>query len=163
MQNIRYVVGDATNPPPGRVVVTHVCNDIGAWGRGFVMAISKRWGNIPKERYTSWRQSGTENGIVFGLGKVQFVDVGGGVTVANIIGQEGVKRNRGKPPVRYTAIREGLEAVAEFAVQEGASVHMPRIGCGLAGGNWNVVGHMVQASLADRGIATFVYDLSLAD
>ena len=41
---IRYVIGDATAPEgEGPKVIVHVCNDIGGWGRGFVVALSKRW------------------------------------------------------------------------------------------------------------------------
>lgn len=43
---INYLKGDATNPASaGNKIIVHVCNDIGGWGKGFVMAISKRWKN----------------------------------------------------------------------------------------------------------------------
>ena len=41
---IAYTTGDATAPEgDGPKIIVHVCNDVGGWGRGFVMAISKRW------------------------------------------------------------------------------------------------------------------------
>jgi O-acetyl-ADP-ribose deacetylase (regulator of RNase III) len=34
---ITYLVGDATAlETPGLKIIVHVCNDIGAWGKGFV-------------------------------------------------------------------------------------------------------------------------------
>ncbi|MEV6001124.1 Appr-1-p processing protein, partial [Streptomyces griseomycini] len=27
----------------GVKVIAHVCNDIGGWGKGFVLAVSRRW------------------------------------------------------------------------------------------------------------------------
>jgi hypothetical protein len=39
-----------------------------------------------------------------------------------------------------------------------ASVHMPRIGCGLAGGDWNVGGKIVGEELANVGVPVTVYD-----
>lgn len=43
MKDIQYKKGDATNPiDNGNKVIVHICNDIGAWGKGFVMAISKK-------------------------------------------------------------------------------------------------------------------------
>jgi hypothetical protein len=40
---IQYIAGDATAPiGDGNKIIAHVCNDIGAWGAGFVLAISKR-------------------------------------------------------------------------------------------------------------------------
>ena len=44
MMNIQYVKGDATTPQgDGHKIIVHVCNDLGKWGKGFVLAISKRW------------------------------------------------------------------------------------------------------------------------
>ncbi len=67
------------------------------------------------------------------LGYVQFVDVGSQIIVANVIGQ--VFHRRNGPPIRYPAVREGLRTVARKCQELGATAHMPRIGCGLAGGN----------------------------
>jgi O-acetyl-ADP-ribose deacetylase (regulator of RNase III) len=53
----------------------------------------------------------------------------------------------GKPPVRYEAIAKGLQPVAEFAQQHGASVHMPHIGCGLAGGKWEEIEPIIERTL----------------
>lgn len=60
--------------------------------------------------------------------------------------------------MRYEAIDAGLEKVAARAGELGASVHMPRIGCGLAGGRWTRVEPLIAGRLADRGIAVTVYD-----
>jgi O-acetyl-ADP-ribose deacetylase (regulator of RNase III) len=44
MQAINYIKGDATAPiSKGEKIICHICNDIGGWGKGFVLAISKRW------------------------------------------------------------------------------------------------------------------------
>ena len=61
--------------------------------------------------------------------------------------------------MRYEAIRRGLQRVADFALTKKVTVHMPRIGCGLAGGKWEEVGQVVEQELVDRGVATTVYDL----
>jgi hypothetical protein len=39
-----------------------------------------------------------------------------------------------------------------------ATVHMPRIGCGLAGGRWERIEPLIIASLCDRDIVATVYD-----
>jgi O-acetyl-ADP-ribose deacetylase (regulator of RNase III) len=155
--SIDYVIGDATNPVgSGPKMIVHVCNDIGGWGRGFVVAISKRWPE-PEQRYHSWHRG--EEAIPFALGEVQFVQVADAVWVANLIGQRDVRTVAGIPPVRYDAIRKGLQRVAEQARRLGASVHMPRIGCGLAGGKWEEVGRIVEDELTNKGVLVAVYDL----
>lgn len=79
--------------------------------------------------------------------------------VANLVGQRDTKKGKdGSPPVRYEAIRNGLEKVSVFARQLNASVHMPRIGCGLAGGTWDQIEPSIAHELTDAGVETVVYD-----
>lgn len=159
-KRIHYVVGDATAPDRSRpAVIAHVCNDLGRWGKGFVMAISKRWPE-PRKRFVAWHDAGGggEEGP-FELGRVQCVEVEPELWVANLIGQQGMTAKQGVPPVRYDAIHRGLDDVARFAAGRGAAVHMPRIGCGLAGGTWGRIEPLIEETLVAAGVATFVYDL----
>ena len=64
----------------------------------------------------------------------------------------------GIPPIRYEAIRQGLAKVAAFATQHEASVHMPRIGCGLAGGKWEELEPIILDELCAKGVGVTVYD-----
>jgi len=154
---IEYVVGDATEPPRERpVILVHVCNDAGAWGKGFVVAVSRRW-KEPERRFRAWAR-GAES-LPFVLGQVQFVAVEERLEVANLIGQHGLRRRGSVPPIRYEALAEGLGRVADRAAAIGAVVHMPRIGCGLAGGRWEAIEPLLQATLIARGISVCVYDL----
>ena len=158
--SINYLIGDATQSAgDGPKIIVHVCNDIGGWGRGFVLALSKRWPE-PEQQYRAWHRR--ETAQPFALGEVQFVDVdkSKSITVANLIGQRDVRTIDGIPPVRYDAIQQGLKTVMTKARQTGASVHMPRIGCGLAGGKWEDVAQIIEQELTDGGIAVFVYDLA---
>lgn len=152
---IKYTKGDATAPiGDGNKIIVHVCNDVGGWGRGFVLAISKRW-KSPENEYRAWAASG-EN---FSLGEVQFVQAEPSIWVANMIGQRDVKKDKnGAPPVRYPAIKDGLEKVGIYAKQIRATVHMPRIGCGLAGGTWDQIEPLINDALTSKGIKTVVYD-----
>ena len=126
----------------------HVCNDIGRWGKGFVIAVSKRW----KEPETAYRRWYSEGGAdPFELGQVLMVKVVDDLWVANLVGQVGIHAKAGVRPVRYEAIAEGLERVAEFAQQQGASVHIPRIGCGLAGGKWEEIEPIIERTLLFEG------------
>jgi hypothetical protein len=48
--------------------------------------------------------------------------------------------------------------VADFAIDNNAAVHMPRIGCGLAGGTWDKIEPLIDENLADKGVEVTVYD-----
>ena len=155
---ITYVEGDATHPVgDGPKVIAHVCNDIGAWGAGFVLAVSRRWAQ-PERAYRDWHSGAADPAGRFELGAVQFVLVESQTWVANMIGQRGIRRGQGVPPVRYEAIQAALERVAEFASEHEATVHMPRIACGLAGGTWDQVVPIIDRTLTRAAVACCVYD-----
>lgn len=156
MSEITYIKGDATAPQGGGVkLIAHVCNDLGGWGKGFVLAVSRRWPE-PEAAYRRWHRERAGND--FALGAAQFVRVGPRIWVANMVGQRGMRRGSKGVPVRYEAIDTALGAVADRAVELGASVHMPRIGCGLAGGTWSRIEPLLENRLVGRGIAVTVYD-----
>ncbi|MGW6557196.1 macro domain-containing protein [Streptomyces hydrogenans] len=157
MTEIAYVRGDATAPRgKGVRIVAHVCNDLGGWGKGFVLAVSRRWPE-PEAAFRRWHRERAAND--FGLGAAQFVQVAPHLWVANLVGQRGIRTGRSTGvPVRYEAIDRALGHLADKAVELGASVHMPRIGCGLAGGRWERVEPLVRERLVERGIPVTVYD-----
>ena len=64
------------------------------------------------------------------------------------------------PPVRYYAVEEALGTVAGRAASLDASVHMPRIGTGRAGGEWERIARIIRNTLLRSDIPTYVYDRS---
>lgn len=152
---ITYIKGDATSPcGPGNKIIAHICNDAGLWGAGFVLAISRKW-EEPEREYRKWSRGW--HSVPFELGQVIFVQVEKNIWVANIIGQHGVKPRNGTPPVRYSAIRKGLEKVADFARNKAASVHMPKMGCGLAGGKWSEVEKIIVQIMEHLEVIVYEY------
>ncbi len=171
---INYVRGDATQPQgPGPKVIVHCVNDLGRWGAGFVLALSKRW---PKAEatYRAWHNKETSGKTTietgpFGLGQVQFVEVVQDepklraedepkLWVANLIGQHGIGVHESqRAPIRYDAIQRGLRHVHRFALSHEASVHMPKMGTGLAMGSWTNIEQFVQSELPAQVVT--VYDL----
>jgi O-acetyl-ADP-ribose deacetylase (regulator of RNase III) len=150
---IRYITGDATHPiGTGTKIIAHICNDVGAWGAGFVLALSKRW-EEPERQYRRW----FEEVRPFELGLCQLVPIDREIAVCNMIAQHGVGFTYGSPPIRYPALRECLRTLSQAAKVMPASIHMPRIGCGLAGGNWEIIEPIINETLLD--ISVTVYDL----
>ena len=166
---IKYVKGDATYPekntPNKFNLIVHVVNDIGAWGKGFVLALSKRW-TSPEYHYKRvWKAKS--------LGDIDIVRVAENISVVNIFGQHGIKKSHPKKvifpqprinveseqPVRYDSIRKGLSSLRKLIGSEINKyvIHMPKIGCGLAGGDWSVVSRIVDEVLSD--IDVYVYEL----
>lgn len=148
--SITYVVGDATDPRgEGPKIVAHVTNNIGAWGRGFVLAISRRWPE-PEKVY----RVGGRN-----LGWTTIVEVGPALWVANMLAQRGLRSASNPTPIVYDALARCLSGLAVMATVRHASVHMPRIGCGFAGGRWEEVEPIIRETLCAAGVPVTVYDL----
>ena len=135
--------------------IAHICNDQGGWGKGFVGAFSKRWEG-PEAAYRSWYKDRSKND--FGPGAVQLVAVEQNLWVANMVAQYGYQATHQGPPIRYDAVRKCLKQLAAEAKNLKASVHMPRIGCGLAGGKWEDIEPIITDELTSQGIEVSVYD-----
>ncbi|MFW6226396.1 MAG: Appr-1-p processing protein, partial [bacterium] len=128
--------------------------DVNAWGSGFVLALNKKW-STPEQQY---RRLGKKSLV---LGNVQFVPVKNNIIVANMIAQRDIKPNsEGVPPIRYAALDVCLQKVARMAKSMNTSVHMPRIGCGLAGGYWELIEVIIKKQLVDKGVEVYVYDFN---
>lgn len=154
---IHYIKGDATNPVgDGFKVICHVCNNVGAWGRGFVMALSKKWPQLKTDYLVfihSCKLLKQET-----LGEVQFLGVGNNICVCNMIAQHGLISSDNPHPIKYEYLDKCLEKVGFYynTTNTPVSIHMPRIGCGLAGGKWELIKPIIQKNL--NHLEVFVYD-----
>jgi hypothetical protein len=147
---IHYLKGDATYPIGlENKILCHICNDINAWDKSFVLAISKRWRN-PELMYRTMKPSDRV------LGNVQFVHVEKDIVVANMIAQHDIKFHDKIPPIRYEALKICLERVNHKALKLNATIHMPRIGCGLAGSKWSIIEDIIREVIT---VDVYVYDL----
>ena len=162
--SLNYVKGDATRPiGTGPKFIIHVCNDKGYWGAGFVLAVSKRW-HQPEARYREVRELMWGEDMV--LGRVQIVKVEENLWVVNMIGQHNVGFDRqGCPPIRYSAIYQALTRVAEVAKEDkycgedyAVSIHAPKFGAGLAGGDWDRIEGIIDKCLIDAGLDVTIYE-----
>ncbi|MFA5207456.1 MAG: Appr-1-p processing protein [Candidatus Paceibacterota bacterium] len=146
---IKYVIGDATNPiGEGEKYILHCCNDKNKWGAGFVLALSKRW-KKPEKMYRAETK--------YILGTVHIVRVEKDICVINMIAQHDIKPDaNGVSPIRYDALRECLIFINEIAVGTGATIHAPRFGAGLAGGDWNRIEQIIKETIT---VDVTIYDL----
>lgn len=156
--DLEYRKGDVLNFDPTKpTVVMHIVNNQHGWGAGFVIALSNKWPE-PEEDYLN-------NKCI--LGEVGFVKIPNtNVVVANMCGQI-LGYVKGVPPIRYEALEECLNKVGEFITKENKNlsgerytVRCPKIGAGLAGGNWEVISKMIKDILIDKyNIPTIVFEL----
>ncbi len=153
---INYVKGDATQPRgSGPKIIVHIVNDRAArWGGGFAREVRNAWPEVQQD-FIEWTQTHRH---AFRLGACRISPIDETLVVASLVCQHGYGPSP-KPRIRYNALESGLLSLATVAAERGASVHMPRIGCGQARGRWEVVMELIEQSLTRHGISVTVYDL----
>lgn len=174
---LSYVTGDATEPEgDGMKEILHSCNNAGGWGAGFVLALDQKW-TYPGDVYYEWSKNldgdkGIYKDVPFELGYVMMVPVTEDITVANIIGQ-GTPRSKKYqkfdkaapigPAVSYEALKTAFKSIVLYNKEtpgyEDVTIHMPRIGAVLGGGDWKVIEGIIKEYLCDAGFDVTVYDL----
>jgi Zn-dependent peptidase ImmA (M78 family)/O-acetyl-ADP-ribose deacetylase (regulator of RNase III) len=155
-----FVRGDATKPR-GRdlKVVCQIVNDRAlTWGAGFALAVRKEWPTAQRE-FTHWVISQKAE---FHLGNVHFSQIKGDLVLASLVAQHGYGPSQ-KPRIRYLALDQALAKVAAFARENSASIHLPRIGSGQAGGDWGIVREIIAQRLTAARLAVTIYDLPNAE
>ena len=153
---INYLQGNALEPRGnGPHLLVHVVSDATSnWGgRGFAIALKTKWPQAQDE-FRAWAASPKHRQ----LGQVHFCGVETGIEIASIVGQHGYGPATA-PRLRYAALEAGLQSVMSRATVKRASVHMPRIGTGQAGGSWMMVRELIEATLLAANVPVTVYDL----
>jgi Zn-dependent peptidase ImmA (M78 family) len=153
---IRYLVGSATEPRgEGHKIIAHVVNDATPrWGGGFARGIANRWPAAQAD-FITWTHQAKSN---LRLGQHRLFSIDDEVSVFHMVAQHGYGPSE-KPRIRYRQLESCLHALSAFALQQSASVHMPRIACGQAGGNWPVVSEMINDILCRSAVDVTIYDL----
>jgi hypothetical protein len=157
---ITFLVGDALRPRgEGRKIVAHVVNDATPnWGgHGFATALRKARPEAQKD-FQLW---GSSRGALK-LGNVRIFAIEPQLSIASLVAQRGYGSASGVRRLRYAALEQSLDQVATYALSQGASVHMPRLGSGQGGAAWPIVQEIVSKTLSSKGVAVYVYDLPYA-
>jgi hypothetical protein len=154
---ITFVTGDATKPHgKAQKIIAHVVNDGTArWGGGgFARVVGKTWPLVQKD-FIEWAASDRRN---LKLGRTRACRIEEDAVIFSMICQHGYGPSP-RPRIRYQYLRSCLTDLQGMARDEGATVHMPRIGCGEAGGNWYIVEDLIRECLCDNGVEVTIYDL----
>jgi len=171
-QNIKYINGDVTKPVTTNsiILIPHVVNDIGVMGAGVARALFMKWPNVRSD-YLEWYNFKTkdphgsgEEIKPFEIGKCQLVEVAPpNIYVINMVAQNGIKATANKKPINYEALDDCLREVERLATameeefSRDVEIHMPRIGCGLAGGSWIVVEKFI-SNIINHPVIVYDYE-----
>lgn len=147
---IIYKVGSLLDAP--EKILAHGCNSLGVMGAGVALAIKEKYEFAYKTYMMIHELGGLKLGVAVWSGNPDYKQV------VNCIIQDNVG-NGDKQYVNYDALRLCLEDInvhcKEFKEE---FVAMPKIGCGLAGGDWKVVSKIIEESFQDVTPVVYVLD-----
>lgn len=153
MTEIEYKQGDATVASVGeKTYIVHICNNLGAWGAGFVLPLAKRY---PKSREVYFAH---KRDLPLGTNQPVYIDES--VTIFNMIAQDGFPSREHPVAVSYKALEKCLTEIGQIAASTGYTVQMPRIGCGIGGGRWQDVEGIVKRTLCAQDVPVRVLDFA---
>jgi len=141
---ITYIKGDlfATDVK----LMAHGCNALGVMGAGVARIVRTRY----PEAEAAYIKA--IDGGELKLGGVQFVPTKGKI-IANAITQQ----NTGPGlQVSYNAVRKSMKEIKKYMLANNLTkIAMPKIGAGLAGGDWDIISKIIDDEL--RGKEVIIY------
>jgi len=151
---IEYIDGDILKSNCN--IVCQQVNCRGVMGAGLAKQIREKYPNVFKEYKDMCAQHREQL-----LGLVQCVEVEQGKTICNLFGQNGYGRDR--QYTEYEKLEGCFKYIAYRAYWSKETVAIPYgIGCGLAGGNWDIVVDMINKYFNIEGIVCKIYKFDKA-
>jgi O-acetyl-ADP-ribose deacetylase (regulator of RNase III) len=153
---LKELSGDALSPPKkgGIRIIAHVVpNTPAPWGgRGFASQVRQRFPAI----WHQYRNVISSTGGAPKLGSTFIGQATDDTIIVHMVAQRGFGPSTVQR-LRYAALAECLHELGNIAREHKASVHMPRIGTGHGGANWDIVKELIVEELVDKGIETTIY------
>jgi len=129
-------------------IIAHQTNCVGVMGAGVARQIKDKL--LSYEEFGKYRKNCVENGNKL-LGTVQFLSATNGKLIANLFGED-IPTGCGLD-TDYVALKQALLKLKEVAETNHMSVALPGyIGCGLAGGDWEIVFEIIYQIFSESDI-----------
>lgn len=138
---IQYKTGDLLDNTYG--VIIHGCNAKGVMGSGVALAIKVKY---PKA-YEAYKRFEERHGLR--LASISTAKVSETLEIANLVSQENYGRDPDTVYVSYGSIHLGFEKL-HGVIPKHIPFHFPKIGAGLANGDWDTIAPLIELACPDR-------------
>lgn len=126
-----------------RGIILQGVNTCGVMNSGLAKLIRDKYPKVYNDYINQYNRS------LLKLGTVSYVHVGEELFIANCATQSNYGRNKDIVYVNYDAVRKCFKDVFGFAKMVELPIHLPKIGCGLANGDWSIVEKILHEEIAD--------------
>lgn len=145
---LQYIHGDLFNTK--REIIAHGCNTKGGFGSGVAGQIARLYPLARTAYFEKFKKEG------WSLGEIQVVPINGKIIV-NLATQN--KYGRSGIYVDYDACKQAFNNLFRYAEMHWLNIAMPKIGSGLAGGEWCEVELQLLKALESHEVEVDVYYL----
>lgn len=129
-----------------RTVILHGCNCMHTMGAGIALYLNRAYPKVLQaDKLSPYSDSNK-------LGTYTTAVINDNLHILNCYTQYDYARHNQRP-ADYRAIEAVLKAV--YIKYKDWHIRMPRIGCGLAGGDWGHVKQLVKANLLDANVTVY--------
>ena len=146
---IEYKVGNLLEAQ--ETIIAHGCNAKGVMGSGVAKALRDKWSQV----FDFYKQHEERYGLY--LGGVHLVTVSENQMVANLITQENYGKDKNVVYADYDAIDDCFRMLNQVMKPE-QTLAIPKIGAGLANGDWNTISNIIETRMPSREIICYVLD-----
>ena len=151
---IKYFKGDVLTSDAD--VILHQVNCKGVMGAGLALQIKKKYPKVFSDYCLLCSHASPSSSL---LGSVLFVPVRTDQSIGNLFAQDGfASYGIGLYCLtQYDKLRECMKIINER--YKGKTVALPhKLGCGLAGGNWDIVLEIIKEELKDCNVEIWDFD-----
>lgn len=147
MSKIEYVKGDLLETNIRHII--HGCNSHGVMQSGVAKVIREKYPRAYQDYNDTYNSYGLE------LGSIVVSVQSDGKVIHNAITQKDYGRDSSRVYVSYWAIAEAFRKINQWGIKE---IAMPKIGAGLAKGDWNVIEAIIENTLIDTKPVVYVLE-----
>jgi O-acetyl-ADP-ribose deacetylase (regulator of RNase III) len=145
---INYIRGDILETDSD--VIAHGVNCKGVFGAGLAKEIRDKWPEVYNNYMDKFLRLGWR------LGEIQ-INYPENKIVVNMATQENYGRDPKKVYIDYSAVAVCLDKLFKYCKEHSLSCAIPKIGCGLANGDWKTVGHIIAKTHKENRISLNIY------
>lgn len=141
-------------------VIAHGCNCRGGFGAGFAKYLAEQYPDARGMYFWKYNNEGWKLGECQAVGTSTYDEHGNNLWIVNCATQDRYwKEYEGERLVDYDALIEVFDKLNRLYKTLGTVIHMPKIGAGLAGGDWNKIKKLMESCFdEDTEVIVYEYD-----
>lgn len=144
---MKYINGNLLDATSG--IIVHGCNAQGVMGSGVAKAVKAKYPGAYQKYYAEYLHGLLTPGWISMYNPSRYLTIVSGIT------QEYYGRDKNVVYVDYDSLAEVFRKVKN--IWPGVPVHIPKIGAGLANGDWEIISRIIDTIYPDDSVTCYIF------